>query len=113
MSRAYWLRSSVTEASRLEIAKGTESTEHQFQVLVPVLPSLPSNAPSLVSCVVTSQPFTSTRPQSHDTLEPALCSSHQVQTVWRKGYYSQWSPESSPASIIMGYIPSGYFPKVF
>lgn len=49
MSRAYRLRSSVTEASRLEIAKGTESIGRQFQVLVPVLPSTPFNAPSLVS----------------------------------------------------------------
>lgn len=60
MSRAYWLRSSVTEASRLEIAKGTESTSHQFHALVPVLPSL-------VSCVMISLPFTSTRPQSHQS----------------------------------------------
>lgn len=44
MSRAYWLRSSVTEASRLEIAEGTESTGCRFQVLVPVLSSPPLNA---------------------------------------------------------------------
>lgn len=80
MSRAYWLRSSVTDARRLEMAEGTERNAHQFQVPVPISPHSPEDAiwSLLFSSMVTGLPFAS----AGSTRKLKLCSSHQtVRTV--------------------------------